>query len=286
MLPDGSLFFLSTTDTDSGSYYCAVLSVGMKYNSDTAVLTVAEHDEDYQKLPELDEISIKVLSDSVLVEWEYFPKAESYIVQIMIREAKKATKNITVEKDMNAVKLENILPNTEYLIRVSAVNMEGDISATYKPQHLTLSDYSSVSHEDNFHPVLWVVSLTVVVIITILTILAVAVMIIKIKTFKHVNTDTDTERQKQRQFFSTKILSQVESPWNFYVKKKVKMKKMSPDRLLRYHINSDYDYSDTDQYLFNSDTSSNYFNSDSSSTSNHYACTVVNPDIFHYNNHC
>ena len=41
MLPDGSLFFLSTRDTDSGSYYCAVLSEDIEYNSDTAVLTVA-----------------------------------------------------------------------------------------------------------------------------------------------------------------------------------------------------------------------------------------------------
>merc|ERR1712050_625204 len=46
MLPDGSLFFLSTTETDSGSYYCTVVSEGIEYSSDTAVLTVADHDDD------------------------------------------------------------------------------------------------------------------------------------------------------------------------------------------------------------------------------------------------
>merc|ERR1712217_406382 len=195
----------------------------------------------------------------------------------MISDAEEATKNITVEKDVTSVKLENILPNTEYLIRVSAVNIDEEVSATYEPQHLYLSKYSSVSLEDNIHPVLWIVSLTVVVIITILTILAVAVIIIKIKTFKHVNTDVETEKQKHNQVFSTKRFSQ------FYEKKKVEMKTFSPDRLLRYHSSSDYDYADSDQYFLNSDTSSHYFNSDSSNTSNHYACTVVNPEIFHYN---
>ena len=209
MLPDGSLFFLSTTDTDSGSYYCAVVSEGIEYKSDTAVLTVADQDEDIQKIPYIEEISITVLSDSVLVEWESYPKAEGYMVQFMISDAEEATKNITVEKDVTSVKLENILPNTEYLIRVSAVNIDEEVSATYEPQHLYLSKYSSVSHEDNIPPILWIVSLTVVVIITILTILAVAVIIIKIKTFKHVNTDVETEKQKHKQIFSTKRFSQV-----------------------------------------------------------------------------
>jgi len=246
ILPDGSLFFLSTTDTDSGSYYCTVLSEDIEYNSDTAVLTVADKDDNDQEIHKVDDVSVTVLSDGVLIEWDGDHKADCYIVQVMIGDGKEATKNITVEKDMNAVKLENILHNTDYLIRVSAVNIDGEIYVTSEPQHLYLSEYLSVSHEDNITPVLWIVSLTVVVVITILTIFAVAVIIIKIKTFKHVNTDEDTEKQEQRQVFLTKRLSQVESPWNFYGKKKVDMKTFSPDRLLRYHSRSDYDYTETE----------------------------------------
>jgi len=286
MLPDGSLFFLSTTETDSGSYYCTVISEGIEYSSDTALLTVADHDDDDQDIHKAKDVSVTVSSDSVLVEWEGTPKAEGYIVQVMISDAKEALKNITVEKDMSAVKLENIHLNTDYIIRISAVNIDGEIITKYQPKHLYLSEYSLESYEDNIPPVLWIVSLTVVVVITILTILAVAVIILKIKTFKHVNTDVDIEKQSHNQILTSKRFSQVETPWNFYGKKKVEMKTFSPDRLLRDHSSSDYDYADTDHYFLNSDTSSNYFNSDCSSTSNHYACTVLNSNNFHYINKC
>ena len=253
---------------------------------DTALLTVAYHNDDDQDIHEAKDVSVTVSSDSVLVEWEGTPKAEGYIVQIMISDDEESSKNITVEKDMTAVKLENIHSNTDYFISVSAVNIEGEIFAKYQPQHLYLSEYTSGSHDDSIHPVLWIVSLTVVVVITILTILAVAVIILKIKTFKHVNTDVDIEKQSHNQIFTSKRFSQVETPWNFYGKKKVEMKTFSPDRLLRDHSSSDYDYADTDHYFLNSDTSSNYFNSDCSSTSNHYACTVLNSNNFHYINNC
>merc|ERR1719308_10560 len=114
MLPDGSLFFLSTADTDSGSYYCTVASESIEYNSDTAVLTVADHNDDDQDIHEAKDVSVTLSSDSVLVEWESTPKAEGYIVQVMICDDKETSKNITVEKDASAVKLENIHSNTDY----------------------------------------------------------------------------------------------------------------------------------------------------------------------------
>jgi len=283
MLPDGSLFFLSTTETDSGSYYCTVISEGIEYSSDTALLTVADHDDDDQDIHEAKDVSVTVSSDSVLVEWEYNAKAEGYILEVMTSDAKESLKNISVEKDMTAIKLENIHSNTDYFISVSAVNIEGEIFAKYQPQHLYLSEYTSGSHDDSIHPVLWIVSLTVVVVITILTILAAAVIILKIKTFNHVNTDMDAEKQWQKQVFSTKIFSQVESPWNFYGKKKIELQEYSPDRLLRDHSSSDYDYTDNKPHFLNSYSSTTYSNSGSSGTSNHYACTLVSTDnIFHY----
>jgi len=241
---------------------------------------VGDYNNEDIDIHEVEEVSITVESDGVLVQWKDTPKAEGYIIEVRLINAEEATKNISVEKDITTVKLYNLLPMNDYIIRVSAVDVHGQVSATSQPQYLNLSRHIFVSHEEPIPPILWIVSLIIVGVITIITILAVTVLVIKIKTFKHVRTDVETEAPLQKQLFISKRFSILESPWTLYGQKKLEMKTFSSDQFIRNHGNSDYVYTNSDQYFLESDTSSNFNNSDTSNTdsntSNHYACAVVN----------
>ena len=285
LLHDGSLFFLSTTATDSGSYYCAVVKEGIEYKSDTAVLTVGDYYNEDIDIHEVEEVSITVKSDGVLVQWKDSPKAGGYIIEVRLSNAEEATKNISVEKDITTVELYNLLPMNDYIIRVLAVDVHGQVSATSQPQYLNLSRHIFVSHEEPIPTILWIVSLIIVGVITIITILAVTVLVIKIKTFKQIKTDVGTEKSYQKQIFQSKRWGLIKSPWNDYGKKRVEMKSFSCNKLLKSPDTSDYVYPNCDHYFLESDTSSNYNNSYTSNTSNHYACTIVNTDdIYDFRN--
>ena len=262
ILPDASLFFLSTVTTDSGSYYCT---------GSSSSLTVAVQDttQDILEIEVPRDVSVTILSDSVLVEWADNPKAESYIVKVTMSDGKEATKNITVGRDITAVKLYNLLAVTEYSISV-AVMLQGQVSAFSQAEHLNISE--------DISPILWIVSLTVVVGITILTILAVTVTVLKIRSFKHVRADIEEENPYEKPFFTSKRISRIESPWNIYVKKTAEMKTFRPDESLREYSSSDYDYASSDHYFLQSEVSSDYdtANTGYNTHSNHYASTVVN----------
>ena len=101
LLHDGSLFFLSTTATDSGSYYCAVVKEGIEYKSDTAVLTVGDYYNEDIDIHEVEEVSITVKSDGVLVQWKDSPKAGGYIIEVRLSNAEEATKNTITYSDLS-----------------------------------------------------------------------------------------------------------------------------------------------------------------------------------------
>ena len=285
ILPDGSLFFLSTESEDSGSYHCAVHLGSKIYKSENACLTVGEHEIhlhyiNYSIDTPRNLFVTPVNENTATVEWSKVPEAGGYVVQVKSSEVKEAITNITVEKEVVKVKLHNLHPDMEYQISVAA-KANDVVSVFSSPFSLKLLREPLQVEDGDIPTVLWVVSISVVVIMTILTILGVTVVVIKIRSFKCVNGGIEVDCNiYDKPMFTSKRISWIESPWNFREKKNAPFTTFQSDFLMSEHTSSDYDYATSDHYFLSSDVSSHSHTSNSDSDtsrnmSNHYACTNI-----------
>ena len=126
--------------------------------------------------------------------------------------------------------------------------------------------------------VFWIICLSVVSFMTLLVIFGAGFIIFKIKNMKHLNADCETGANIYEKP-STKRMSWIETPWNFYPTS-TQLKTFRNQNLLNTSENtsnhsSDYDYASSDYFLLskiqNESISPSYMYK-----SHHYASTSIN----------
>ena len=242
ILPDGTLFFLSSEIGDSGKYHCVVFGDNHEdvEVSDDAVVAVLS-DEDYYDYH--DEHSVETDEKAVVDD-----KAES------------------VTKAVDAIKEENKIDDGKIVMEIEATAIgkeSNDVTKTDIPL------------------VFWVICLSVVSFMTLLVIFGAGFIIFKIKNMKTHNVDIEIGANIYERPVHTKRMSWIETPWNFYPSS-TQLKTFRNQNLLNTSENnsnssSDYDYASSDYFLLSK--SSNETTSPSSHQnifkSNHYASSNI-----------
>ena len=201
LLPDGSLFFLTTSAEDTGDYYCAVTGRKLVVRSKSARLSVLGHgqkDQEEVSEEDLDEqsptldiflpskvlppsnISAQLLLDgTAVVEWTLSAEATGYLVTVLANDI--PVTNISVDSSVNTVKLHNLSPAHEYTVCVASV--AGDSLSAFSDVHkLHLNSPLAVqtrTYHNDIPTEIWVIAFLVVIMMTLIIILVVTIIVIR-----------------------------------------------------------------------------------------------------------
>ena len=235
-LPDGTLFFLSSEQTDSGTYYCVVQNergadIEISYE---AVVKVMSDDEYYDYQDEVDDHA----------------EDETKIVDTIINDQVEDEGKIVMEIEATAV--DNSHKEEE----------EGR-------QEIPL--------------VFWVICLSIVSCMTVLVIFGAGFIIYKIRNMKQsaihdMESGQSIYERPSCGDRTTKRLSWIETPWNFYPSsQQLKTFRNQSHQLQQSPTNSssDYDYAASDYFLLSKSPSENSSHK-YIFKSNHYASSNIN----------
>jgi len=249
-LPDGSLFFLSSEVSDSGKYHCVVLDEG---------------GEDV-------EISYDAVVN-VLSEDDYYDYQDNHINEDVDDGVEKVLDEIDgVTKVKDAIKEESEKIDGHIVMQIEAKTVANEVNS---------HDTGEIVARNDIPLVFWVICLSVVSFMTLLVIFGAGFIICKIKNMK--NTDIENGPNNIYEKPSSKRMSWIETPWNFYQTNSTPLKTFSRNQqsLLNTSENtsssnnsSDYDYASSDYFLLTkapSEKLSHNYNC----KSNHYASSNV-----------
>ena len=233
---------MSSEVEDTGKYYCVVLN-GRQEDveiSYEALVTVMSDDEYYDYH---DANTDEEANEKVDEEIESATKIEDAISR------KSVTDDGKIFMEIEATAIEN---HTEELDDVT----KNDIPLVF-----------------------WIICLSVVSFMTLLVIFGAGFIIFKIKNMKHLNVDCETGANIYEKP-STKRMSWIETPWNFYPTS-TQLKTFRNQNLLNTSENtsnhsSDYDYASSDYFLLSKIQPESVAAPSYMYKSNHYASSGIN----------
>ena len=293
LLPDGSLFLLFTSEMDTGIYSCTIADRHGIHKSQAATLTVLNKKEEIMKIWEKDEedeeiveaiekeverekklerleeelelvppfleLAIMLEKGTGLVQWRPVSFAVGYTVRVLA--SHREVTNITVEKDVDRVKLHNLALGVKYAVSIAVQLQNGKKSAFSAPLLLTPSSSSfsssSYSSSSSVPTSVWIIAISVVVVLTLLTIFGVTVIFLRLRQFKRsTNASIHPEDGPPSTIWRSKRLSWIDPRW---AQRDLKVAQSSPTALLGSE--AAYDYA----------SSSEEGSSSKHESSNHYA---------------
>ena len=242
ILPDGTLFFLSSEVGDSGKYHCVVFG------------------DNHEDVEISDDAVVTVLSDE-----DYYDYHDEHSVETDFDEKAVDDRTESVTNTVDAIKEETKIDDGRIVMEIeaTAIGKEAD--------DVTKTDIPLV---------FWVICLSVVSFMTLLVIFGAGFIIFKIKNMKNHNVDIEIGANIYERPVQTKRMSWIETPWNFYPSS-TQLKTFRNQNLLNTSENnsnnsSDYDYASSDYFLLSK--SSNETTSPSHQNifkSNHYASSNI-----------
>jgi len=253
-LPDGSLFFLSSEVSDSGKYHCVVL------------------DENHEDI----EISYDAVV-TVLSEDDYYDYHDSRINDQVDDGIEKVHDEIeTVTKVRDAIKEESDKMDGHIVMQIEAKTVGKEV----------LHENGGEMTRNDIPLVFWVICLSVVSFMTLLVIFGAGFIICKIKNMKNISTDIENGPSNiyEKPVNSSKRLSWIETPWNFYQTNSTPLKTFrnhqqsllntSENTTTSSNNSSDYDYASSDYFLLTK-APSEKLSQNYNCKSNHYASSNV-----------
>jgi len=196
LLPDGSLFFLTTQAGDTGDYFCEVTGRNIGGRSREARLNVFDSEEDLisdidDHHPTLDvflptkleppaNISAQLLLDgTAIVKWRQSAKATGYLVTVLANTI--PVTNISVDRSVTTVQLHNLSPSHEYSFCVASV--AGHLLSPFsEEQKLYLKSPLTIQTRP-YHNVIpteiWVIAVLVAIMMTLIIILVITIIVIR-----------------------------------------------------------------------------------------------------------
>ena len=208
LLPDGSLFFLTTVLADSGDYHCAVTARNIMARSASARLSVVTDQEERDslenkkdtdeevptllKLKPPENISTELLLDGTgVVRWSKVVPSTGYLVLVMAGTV--PVSNISVESSVDTVQLHNLSPTLHYSVQLATVyaGARSQLSKTYS---LYLSSPLTVA--SHIPTQLWVIAFLVVIMMTLIIILVITIVVMRSRSMPRRELSSEIEYER------------------------------------------------------------------------------------------
>lgn len=275
--PSGVLLVNKLTQDDTGKYECSARNEAGTLTDSPVSLTVriSEYEEDKEEEEE-EYLPSPVITDAVLldritglVHWLPVLDVDDYIVRVVVGDQE--ITNITVEKDVNQVKLHSLDPDLVYTISIAA-ERQGVLSS-FSPEHKLSSNLREITvnltETDNPEPELWIIGMVVVIMITLMIILAAVLIFHKISNLKEKDAE-EADRTEIKRY------SWIDRRWDTN-----QISSFKSDRLL---LDNHYDYVIPNQtfesYQFSNQNTGSKLKTNQKTDSCHVI--PIHSDIYHY----
>ena len=219
--PSGILMVNKLESRDSGRYSCRVSNdAGIRQDSpitlnikDTPAVVKPSSNEHEYTYDTSDDETIVIIQDIVylpspvitesllldsttgLVHWLPIPECTSYTVRVSVG-AQEIT-NISVQADVNQIKLHSLDPDVVYSVRIAAVSVEGTMSEFSPPSALTDLDIKEITiHMTESEQVpanIWIIGMIIVVIFTLAVLISAVLIFHKLNIVAAKNKEVNIE---------------------------------------------------------------------------------------------
>ena len=216
--PSGVLLVNKLTHEDAGKYECRARNEAGTLSDSPVSLTITESLESVEDKPDNQEekqeeekeyyLPSPIITDAVLldritglVHWLPVLDVDAYIVRVVV--GRQEITNITVEEDVNQVKLHSLDPDLTYVVSIAA-QRRGHLSA-FSPVETISGNLREITvnltETEIPEPELWIIGMVVVIMITLMIILAAILIFHKITAMKEKEAEVkESERELHSRF--------------------------------------------------------------------------------------
>ena len=284
--PSGVLLVNKLTHEDAGKYECSARNEAGTLSDSPVSLTITESLESVEDKPDNQEekqeeekeyyLPSPIITDAVLldritglVHWLPVLDVDAYIVRVVV--GRQEITNITVEEDVNQVKLHSLDPDLTYVVSIAA-QRRGHLSA-FSPVETISGNLREITvnltETEIPEPELWIIGMVVVIMITLMIILAAILIFHKISTMKEKEAE-EADRAEIKRY------SWIDRRWDT-----TQISSFKSDRLL---LDNHYDYVIPNQTFESYQSSNQNTGSRLKTNQKTESChvTPIHSDIYHY----